>query len=138
MKKKTEQISLCFVYFYAKGIYKINCAMKYFEKARFEVADEIGIYDYIKPDEGERVTFPVIRVRSKYLNPIQFENRNVLTETSLDIPDGGILCFHHRMIQNGEVMIETVVETVIVSDRHGVLFKIGDELTKKIREYIDE
>ena len=42
------------------------------------------------------------------------------------------------MIQNGEVMIETVVETVIVSDRHGVLFKIGDELTKKIREYIDE
>ena len=138
MKKKTEQISLFFCDFDARGTYKINCAMKYFEKARFEVADEIGIYDYIKPDEGERITFPVIRVRSKYLKPIQFENRNVLTETFLDIPDGGILRFHHIMIQNGEVMIETVVETAIVSDRHGVLFRIGDELIEKIREYINE
>lgn len=138
MKRLIEKTHLYFCDFDASGSFKLSCAMRYFEKARFEVADAIGIFDCLHLEDGETITFPVIKVSCKYPVPIGLDDRNVQVVTSIEIPEGGMIRFHQSIVQEEEVKLCSIVEVAVLSDKRGVFYSMEDRLIQRVRAYSEE
>lgn len=138
MKKLIENTRLYFCDFDASGSFKMNCAMRYFEKARFEVADAIGIYDCMHLEDGETVTFPVIKVSCKYPVSILQDDMDIQMVTSIEVPEGGIIRFWQSLVQHGETKLWATVDVAVLSSKHGVLFRLEDELIQRVQAYSQE
>ncbi len=138
MKKLIENTSLYFCDFDSNGSFKMSCAMRYFEKARFEVADTIGIYDCMHLEDGESVTFPVIKVSCQYPVPILLDDMDIQVVTMIQVPEGGIIRFQQSLVQDGQVKLYAVVDVAVLSNKHGVLYRLEDELIQRVQAYSEE
>ena len=110
----------------------------WFEEARFAIAKEAKLLDYIGKCSEERITFPVLEAECKFLLPIPCDAK-LLIRTKLDKPKMAKLIFKH--IVTDEVTKKDyaiAITTVgILSDKSGLQMNIDESIKKIIYDYLE-
>lgn len=132
MKKKVESVELFFCDFDVNNRYKLNRAMKHFEKARFQVAEDLRIHEFFR---GKRVQFLITKLKSEVLSPVDEASKSVQIETQIETPDVGKLVFKQAIVQNGEVRLKADFDIAVFVEGSGVQYNFDERLIERVREY---
>lgn len=132
MKKKVESVELFFCDFDVNNRYKLNRAMKHFEKARFQVAEDLRIHEFF---QGKRVQFLITKLKSEVLSPVDEASKSVQIETQIETPDVGKLVFKQAIVQNGEVRLKADFDIAVFVEGSGVQYNFDERLIERVREY---
>lgn len=132
MKKKVESVELFFCDFDVNNRYKLNRAMKHFEKARFQVAEDLRIHEFF---QGKRVQFLITKLKSEVLSPVDEASKSVQIETQIETPDVGKLVFKQAIVQNGEARLKADFDIAVFVEGSGVQYNFDERLIERVREY---
>lgn len=132
MKKKVESEELFFCDFDVNNRYKLNRAMKHFEKARFQVAEDLRIHEFF---QGKKVQFLIIKLKSEVLSPIDEASKCVQIETQIETPDVGKLVFKQAIVQNSEARLKADFDIAVFVEGLGVQYNFDERLIERVREY---
>jgi len=133
MKKLIENVELFFCDFDRMSLFKPGRAMRYFEKARFEVADALNIYEFYDPED--EVQFLVAKIKCENKIPINLDDRNVSIETEIETPDVGKIVFNQAIVQDGVSKLSARFDIAVCSKKKGVQYRFNPELVERIRNY---
>lgn len=111
----------------------------WFERARFLIAQEIGLEEVIKGISGDRIYFPVIEAECKYIRPIPLD-ADLIIRTRLKKPKVAKLFFEHIITdeKTNEKYAQAVTIVGICSEEHGLILTLSDDFKEKLDNYFDE
>lgn len=136
MRKLIENVELFFCDFDHMSMFKPGRAMRYFEKARFEVADALNIYEFYDAEDG--VQFVVAKIRCENKVPIYQTDRKVCIVTQIETPEVGMIAFNQEIVQDGISKLSARFDIAVCSQKNGVLYRFNPELVERIRNYNSE
>lgn len=122
----------------------------WFERARFQIAKDAGLMDYIMLDNtadivsndfkknSEVIIFPVLEAECKYIHTIHM-GAKVIIRTKLERPKVARLVFHHVVTdaKTGEDYCIGKTTVGVVSSTRGLMMNLDGDIKVLIDQYLN-
>lgn len=108
--------------------------LKYFERARTELLEAVGVN--LKPLMDEGIFFVVVEAYLNYLSPGRYGDR-FSVETSVDKIGAASILFGHRVLKEGtgEALVEGTVKIACV-ERGMKPIRIRSDIIESLKDYV--
>ena len=110
----------------------------WFERARFEIAKEVGLNDIEGINGEDGFYFPVLEAECKFINTIYMDT-DLVIKTELEKPIAAKLKFKHTIEEEktGRVLTRAITTVGVCSRKNGLVLKLSGEIQEKIENYFN-